>query len=521
MSALSRIYDTLPSYTRQHLAGMLITVLLLICGVLSIPRLGVSWDEPVQHHIGRANYTYITRGDTALFGMKDRVYGPIFELALVYAEETILPDDSRSIYLFRHYTTFALFCLAAYVFYALCLRAFKSRGTALAGMLLLVLCPRILGHSYFNTKDIPFLCLQIFSMYALYRAVFEERIRIGWWLIFAVFTGILINIRIMGVATWSAGLGAFTLMSIYRHDWKKLFWIPLFILLSAAVLYAGWPLLWQAPFKNFALAYNTMAHFPWEGTTRLFGEDIMAGARPVYYALSWMRISIPVLSIALCIAGLLFLLLHSTRFRNNTPLLVFGWIQALCSWGVLFIVLQQRSVLYDDWRHLYFLWPGFIWNAVGFLHEAGQKLRPRVRSALRAAGIVYALSIVFSLIRLFPYHYVYFNESVPSRENYRIQQFEMDYWGLSYYEGIRYILAHDPRPEIHIMSFTQARVPAFLLLKPEEKRAQNAGGIPDADYLLTITRFHRLDAHNLKEFPVLYHSIYRGGSPILQIWKKQ
>ncbi|MGQ3012378.1 MAG: hypothetical protein ACT6QS_01605, partial [Flavobacteriales bacterium] len=84
-----------------------------------------------------------------------------------------------------------------------------------------------------------------------------------------------------------------------------------------------------------------------------------------------------------------------------------------------------------------------------------------------------------------------------------------------------YILAHDPRPEIHIMSFTQARVPAFLLLKPEEKRAQNAGGIPDADYLLTITRFHRLDAHNLKEFPVLYHSIYRGGSPILQIWKKQ
>jgi len=521
MSAFSRISYALQNHAGQHTGGIIVLVLLAVCGALSIPRLGISWDEPVQHHIGTAGYDYITRGDTTLFGMKDRVYGPVFELALVYAEKTILPEDSRTVYLFRHYITFALFCLAVYVFYCLCLRAFSSQSTALTGMLLLVLCPRILGHSYFNTKDIPFLCLQVFSMYALYRALFEERIRIGWWLVFAVLTGILINIRIMGIATWTAGLGAFTLVSIYRREWKKLPWIPVFILLSAGVLYAGWPFLWQAPFKNFALAYNTMAHFPWDGYTRLFGEDIKAGALPVYYALSWMRISIPLLSILLCIAGLIFLLFRSLRFRKDTPLLFFGWVQALCSWGVLFIVLQQGSVLYDDWRHLYFLWPGLVWNAAWCLHEGERRLSPRLRLYTRVAGIAYALSIVAALIRLFPYHYVYFNETVSRRENYRAEQFEMDYWGLSYYEGIQYILAHDPRPEIRIMSYTQAQVPAFLLLKPEEKRAVNAGGIPDADYLMTITRFHRLNAHNLKEFPVLYHAVYRDGSPILQIWKKQ
>lgn len=521
MFVFTQIRTALQNHVRSHLPGICAVVLLLLGGLYCIPRLGISWDEPVQRQIGLANYNYIANGDTSLLGMRDRIYGVAFELPLIYAEKHLLPHDSRSIYLFRHYSTFTFFCLAVYVFYCLCLRAFGSRSTALAGMVLFVLCPRILGHSYFNTKDIPFLCMQVLAMYALFRALFNGKFRPCWWLGFALFCGLLINIRIIGIATWASGAGALLLISALQRNlklWPHLF---SFLLLSLAVLYAGWPFLWKDPLHNFQLAWNTMAHFPWDGYTRFGGEDLPAGQQPARYILGWMAISIPLPGIILCLSGVLFLIYRSIRLQEQT-LLLFGWIQFMCSWGILGMVILQKSVLYDDWRHLYFIWPGLVWNAVWLIHALAKRLRTPLRITFAASGLAYVLWIIAVLFRLSPYHYIYFNELIPRSQNYRIQQFDLDYWGLSYYEGLQYILEHDARPQLNIRSYTHEQVPSFELLTPAGKqRIHCPANLSDADYLMTITRFHKLNAHNLKEFPVLYHAVYREGSPVLQIWKKQ
>ena len=72
--------------------------------------------------------------------------------------------DSRSVYLLRHLLTHLLFLAGGLGGYALAFRLYRSRLLALVALGLYLLHPRLYAHSFFNSKDLPFLSLFMLAL---------------------------------------------------------------------------------------------------------------------------------------------------------------------------------------------------------------------------------------------------------------------------------------------------------------------------------------------------------------------
>ena len=153
---------------KRHLAHLLILIALVV-GLGSYTSYGVTWDEDDQRIIGQINYDYVFKGDPALQKHILNKYGPAYELPLSIVENKFHLSDSRSIYLFRHLTTHLLFLLACFAFYKSIDLLYRDKVLAIVGALMLLLMPAIYSHSFYNTKDIPFLSFFIFSFISAFQ----------------------------------------------------------------------------------------------------------------------------------------------------------------------------------------------------------------------------------------------------------------------------------------------------------------------------------------------------------------
>ena len=126
----------------------------------------------------------------------NRTYGAAFEVLPLFVERIAGLEDSRSIHLTRHLMTHLLFIVGGVFGYLLVYRMTGCRLLGLFAMLLFLLHPRLYGHSFFNTKDIPFLSMLMFALCCVHWAL--RRGTVGAFLVCGVAVGILCNLRIMG-----------------------------------------------------------------------------------------------------------------------------------------------------------------------------------------------------------------------------------------------------------------------------------------------------------------------------------
>src|SRR5690606_12686285 len=172
----------------------------------------------------------------------------------------------------------------------------------------------------------------------LYKALFLEKIDIKWILIYAFLIGILINIRILGVATFAVGIAAMIIQIYLKKDWNKYFIIPVSIGISGIVLYLTWPYLWADPVNRFLESYEIMSQFPWDGTTRFLGEDLQAGKELSTYIFEWLRISIPIVSLGIIILSTIALPFLLRKHNNST---LFALFMLALSWGIIAVVIYK------------------------------------------------------------------------------------------------------------------------------------------------------------------------------------
>ncbi len=177
--------------------GIVLFFASVVVGLSLYQDYGISWDEPIQREIGTLTYNYVSKGDQAFKSSEFRDLGTGFELVLVFIEKKLHIEDSRDIYLARHLATHLLFLLSVFCGYILCLRLFKDQFIACLGFVLLAFMPRIYAHSYFNSKDIPFLCSFIIT-FMVGQMAFEKN-RSGWYLLLGLAAGYATSIRAMGI----------------------------------------------------------------------------------------------------------------------------------------------------------------------------------------------------------------------------------------------------------------------------------------------------------------------------------
>ncbi|MAY84014.1 MAG: hypothetical protein CMP59_07770 [Flavobacteriales bacterium] len=498
--------------------GLLILGIAILIGLLSYDQYGIAWDEHSQREIGMVSYEYVFENDTTLLNWKDKDYGVAFELPLIFIEKTLGLDNSRHIYLMRHWVAHLFFLITGYFLFLLIDYLYRNKLLASIGFLLLLLHPRVYAHSFFNSKDIPFMGMFIISLYYMIRALDSKSILrfIG----LGICSGILVNLRLMGILLVLAVLVVLS-VDLLKSSRKKteLKLMGLYLAFSFLSLYITWPYLWSNPFQNLSTAFENMASFRWNELVLFEGELINATNLPWYYIPKWFIISTPLFYLLFGAFGSILLLLHfiqkpksfidNTQKRHNLLFLAFFLVPIIA-------IIILDSVVYDGWRQLFFIYPPFILLAIYGLSHLQTKTKV-YKASLNIVAITIALSGI-NIIRTFPFQHVYFNELFAfKKEEYLRKHYEMDYWGVSYRQALEYILSEDPQPNIQVAVANEpGKLNLDILPIPDRNRIEIVD-FESASYYITNYRWHPQDHSEMKDQHL--HSIHLDGNTIVSIFK--
>lgn len=485
-----------------YVPGLLLFVVALVLGLLNYQDYGVAWDESAQWDIGNVNYKYVVHGDRAgLDNFYNRDYGPAFEIVLIGIEKALDITKARDLYLMRHLACHILFligCLAAYV---LVFRTYASTMLGSLAFLIVFLFPRFYAHSYFNSKDIVFLSFFFLTLLAVYRA-FETK-KALWYIIAGILCGYTTGIRVLGVII-PAAVGLVLLLNaivVFRKDKKAFRSVFLnmltFALSGLAAIVLFWPLLWTAPVKNFMDSYERMAHFRWDGWVLLRGGFIEATKLPVYYFPIWFCLTTPIAWLVLGITGMVWFVIDflkkplfylSDLSRSSLIVYLLVFFLPIC------MVIVLHAVIYDDWRHLYFIFAGFLM----FIIFAVQKLlATRMKIAVVGFCALQLGLLTFFMIKNHPFQQVYFNEFMTREPEFIRHNYEFDYWGTSTKQGFEYVLEHDTSASIRIGTpdgyFYPTTLNLAFLTDHQRSRIVSVGENDSCDYFISFFRWHPED----------------------------
>ena len=497
--------------------GLVLFLGMCALGALAFDDYGIAWDEPIQRRTGLHTFDYVFSDDQRLLEWKDQEYGVAFELPLFILEKALGLSDNRQIYLARHAATHLFFLLGALAGYKLILLLYRSRLLATIGFFMLVLHPRIYAHSFFNTKDIPFLSMFLICLYLAARALEDKRL--GAIVLLGAGTGILVNLRIMGVLLPGCALLLLGLDAIREREYLRHLKLGLALLVSAALtLYVTWPFLWTDPLGHFAAAFTKMSRFPWPHEV-LFNGELLSGHDIGWeYVPVWFALTTPVLYLALGGVGIA-LLLHRWLRSPSAALAagreLYNGLLLACFAAPLVAVIALDSVLYDGWRQLYFIYPCFVLLAVYGLQRFS--LGGQGRAMAVAFGLYFAF-VGVQMARSHPFQHVYFNELLAFTEPEQLRRsFDLDYWGTSYRQSLEHILENDPSPEIRVAAANPPGAINSGILRPEQRERLTFVVTEEADYFVTNYRWHPRDYDELGGME--WHAIVVGGNTINEVFK--
>src|SRR5262249_14325142 len=112
-------------------------------------------------------------------------------------------------------------------------------------------------------------------------------------------------------------------------------------------------------------------------------------------------------------------------------------------------VILLHSVLYDGWRHMYFIYPAFLLIAIrGWVSLWGNQSTWTIRKSILA--VFTAISVAHTVVWMWkahPFQNVYFNAFAGTDLR---SQYDLDYWGLANRNALEFILKHDPSEAIDV-----------------------------------------------------------------------
>lgn len=439
---------------------LLITVNVLI-GLFTFKDYGAAWDEPLFYSYGDAlGYAYSPKewfsGDFDLYnsygasGDDHKNRGPAYLFLarnFVHGLQALGSDPTEA----WHLVNFLFFQFGIYFLYRISKR-WMSDSSALFAAALFSLQPLLWGHAFINPKDPPFMTFFLASVcygFEMVDAVAQDaKDRTRKILLASFFLGIAASIRVLGpfagllVILYSIGKSFDSNFRVSASRWLKKYFPPIFRygVFSIIVMFLTWPYLWENPLKNFIEVFHFMSDNPTQLSV-LFGGDIYrAGELPRRYLPFMLAITLTEPVIPLFLAGIpLGYWIHirsrdeAQRDRHIGLSLVLLWFVTLVAY-----VLLRRPSMYDGIRHfLFILPPVFIFAGLAF-ESVFEIIQSRIKPSiwLRAAlGLFLILPGIYSLVRLHPYQYTYYNFFIGGTSG-AFRSYETDYWLTCYKDAV-------------------------------------------------------------------------------------
>ncbi len=486
-----------------YLPGILLFLIALFIGMHTYYDYGISWDEHWQREFGNISYNYVFKGDKTLLTYPYGYYGVGLELPLTCIEKWCNLTDTRDIYLMRHEAMHILFLFSALMGYFLVLRLFKNNVLASIGFLMFLLCPRIYAHSFFNSKDAGFLSVFLITLSFAQYAFSKNKPSLIF--VLGLLSGYSTSIRIMAFIL-AIFIGGFLLLDLLAVRRKKkntkpaMINIGLFIGGFCLALYIAWPYLWVNPVHNFFYAYAQMSHFDWNASVLIDGDYEKTTNLPWSYFPRWFMITVPVLWLLAGVAGIWLVVRDFFKkpsdFLQNTTNRNF-LLYMLCFFVPVLAVIMLHSIIYDDWRHLYFVYPSFVLIGMYAVNKLYIMLKGSLKLIVPVVFGIQAIMLIGFMVRNHPFQQVYFNELVSHDDEYLRKNFELEYWGASFKQALDHLVTTSKADTITIACNYDDPVTNNLMILPAKDRKRikivPVSQMAKAEFFVTNYRGHPED----------------------------
>ena len=445
-------------------------LLFAVAGVAVVDDYGVSGDEYNQRGTAYVNADYIMGDRDALIDGRsfrfphDRFYGIAFELPLVVVERVLGLQDSRSILLSRHLLTHLFFIAGGFFCGLLAWRMLGSRWAGLLAMLLFLLHPRLYAHSFFNSKDIPFLVMFVIALYLTHRAFRKNTI--GAFVLLGVAVGVAANMRPFALLLLPAVLAMRGMDWGYAYNLQRRKRIVVTGgVFAAAVLLAIWvshPYYWENPLR-FIEGVQTLSQHPSLIGNLFQGQFIRSDAVPPHFIPVWFGITAPPLALLLGAVGAAVVCWRGLgapgQILRSGELRFLFLVLGCFALPVAAVIILEANI-YHGWRQMYFLWapfcllsaaavaplpPSFRGDGISY-----NNLRRIVVYGLASASLAGAM---YAIVSLHPHQQVYFNllanRAAPDE---LAQQYDLDYWAAERRQALEYLLERYPDAALYVIT---------------------------------------------------------------------
>ena len=493
-------------------------------GILVLDDYSVTSDTVLHQRPLAIGVVDFALGDVnALPADYNKFYGAAFETLPLLVERIAGLDDLRAIYLTRHLMTHLFFLAGGFCCYLLAYRMTGSRLLGLFAMLLFLLHPRMYGHSFWNSKDIPFLSMFIIALLGIHWAFRSGAVAA--FVLCGIVIGILVNLRIMGIMLLPAVLAMRACDLYFAGNWAERRQVissgAAFALAAIVIYYASMPYLWADPLGRFGELLATLSSPTFKPYELFQGRYVASADLPALYLPVWIGITTPPWALLLAGLGAVGIAWRAVRragawLRNGG--LRFELLLVVCAALPVIAVIALQLVVHSDWRQLYFLWAPLCLLAMLGLRQVGavlgETLTPRpatlARWALAGLAAIALASVVVQSIRLHPYQQLYFNFLVDrTTPEYLKTQYDMDYSHTGRLEGYQYLLDNHPGETIQLewRSPTVRSNWRYLeTFSDAERRRFRFAPATDADYYMINPVGWELNAPELP--PLLPPAIY-------------
>lgn len=511
--------------------GLLAALLVLVFATFQ--NYGVTWDEEFHRVYGEFILRWYQSFFTDQAAISDPFliyYGGIFDVLCALASRI----SPWKVFETRHLLGALLGVWTIWMSY----KTARRIGGGLAGLLavcLLAAFPAFYGHQFANPVDIPFAAFSITALYYLIRILESfPPAPLRLWLKLGLAMGAALGVRASGMVILFPTLLFFIgIIGLKRHlqnpkpfasrglNWKAAAYLGVAAAVSWVVMLSCWP--WgqinpvQHPFWAVEQAAKWVLPRPaffsggWFETTNL----------PPQHLIESLLVSAPEhFIVALLVAAVLGLAnLGRIRMSGNLNGNLIFKISVLLLPLLLSLIMNAffQKTKFDGFRHYLFLIPILsILAGVGlaaFFRSGFHKLGKFFLGATLLGGL--ALTVC-DMVRLHPYQTVYFNRLFGGGLRSAVFNYETDYWGSSYKEGIEWVIKNY-KPELDRKirvrnSSALFQVGYYIATNPEAKdRFETVTDHPDI--FLSTTRWGK---HKMYAGKIL-HVVERDGVPLLYV----
>ena len=422
-------------------------VLMTLIGLIVTPDYGMPWDEELEIRTLGSNvreYISLFKGKTAEpyqsstgIPFPDYLVNPDMDhgQSVYYPLTPALfadfgPNGPRTLMLIWHGYTFLIFMAGVLGLYFVCKFLMGDWKYGLLGSLFLFLSPRFFAEGHYNSKDMVVMSLVILLIAGGIKLIESRRFPSA--LVFGFVAAIATNMRVTALFMFGL-LGLLYIVNLtVKKEWNaRNLWLGLTAVLSFLLIsYLITPAAWRAPFDYIAYVIGRSSNFAaWPGL--VFFQGLARRPVPSSYIPSMIAVTTPILILLLTLLGHITALAEFFREVKRKTLARESQYLLICIlfiWTFLLFAIIRRPILYNSWRHLYFLYGPMLILAVAavrFLVQCNKgKLKLLVVSAVVLQLLVCAILISIS----HPFQYVYFN---PLAGRDPALNYEFDYWNVS------------------------------------------------------------------------------------------